>query len=216
MATNPSPAPTETRLSRRMTRTRTDLIAAARALIAEHGVDGLRIADITDRADVGFGSFYTYFETKDEIVEAILADTLTGLAESVITTAGQLEDPAEQMSVAIRRIIRIAYDDPELASVLISLNRAEARFETMILPQAQRVLQNGLTTGRFTIGDLPTILTMAIAASLAVITGIVEHRLGDTADITCAQALLHTVGLDRDEAAQIANHPLPRLPPDTT
>jgi AcrR family transcriptional regulator len=216
MATNPSPVSTETRLSRRMARTRADLIAAARALIAEHGVDALRIADITDRANVGFGSFYTYFQTKDEIVEAILADTITGLAESVITMAGQLIDPAEQMSVAIRRIIRIAYDDPELASVLVSLNRAEARFETMILPQARRVLENGVATHRFTIDDLPTVLTMAIAASLGVITGIVEHRLGDTADITCAQTLLHTVGLDRDEARRIANHPLPQLTPNTT
>ncbi|MHB8693109.1 MAG: TetR/AcrR family transcriptional regulator [Solirubrobacteraceae bacterium] len=199
-----------------MARTRAKLISAAQTLIAEHGIDALRIADITDRADVGFGSFYTYFQTKDEIVEAIVADTITSLAESVIHMTGRLEDPAEQMSVAIRRIVRVAYDDPELASVLISLNRAEARFETMILPQARSVLENGLASGRFTINDLPTVLTMAIAASLSVITGIVERRLGDNADITCAQTLLHTVGLDRSEAVRIANLPLPPLRSDNT
>lgn len=113
------------------------------------------------------------------------------------------------MSVAIRRIVRIGYEDPQLAAVLINLNHLEQRFEAMVLPQAEAVLTRGIDSGRFAIEDLPTTLTMAIGASIAVIIGIVNRRLGANADITCATNLLHTVGLTRADARAIASRPLP-------
>ena len=35
----------------------------ARTLFARQGVENTRINEITDEADVGFGSFYNHFET---------------------------------------------------------------------------------------------------------------------------------------------------------
>src|SRR5687767_407239 len=64
------------RHARRREATRTKLIEAAKALIARQGVDNTRIQEITDEADVGFGSFYNHFESKEAIIEAVLADTV--------------------------------------------------------------------------------------------------------------------------------------------
>ncbi len=55
------------RYTRRRQQTRDALLGAARALIAEGRASEASIQEITDRADVGFGSFYNHFDTKAEL-----------------------------------------------------------------------------------------------------------------------------------------------------
>src|SRR5581483_11124334 len=63
--------PTVSRVARKRLQARSRLIEAASAVIAERGVEGLRLRELADRADVGFGSFYTHFASKEELVEAV-------------------------------------------------------------------------------------------------------------------------------------------------
>lgn len=57
----------ENRTERRKQRTRYQLMQAAGELILEKGYDNVSIQDITDRADVGRGTFYIHFKDKEEI-----------------------------------------------------------------------------------------------------------------------------------------------------
>src|SRR5580700_1203082 len=113
---------TPDRHSRRREATRTKLIEAAKALIARQGVDNTRIQEITEEADVGFGSFYNHFESKDAIVEAVLVDTVTLQGAEIDTLTSQLTDPAEVVSAAHRIFVRRARSDPDWAWLLIRLN----------------------------------------------------------------------------------------------
>ncbi|BBY80206.1 TetR/AcrR family transcriptional regulator [Mycolicibacterium pulveris] len=195
------------RAARRQAQTRADLIRAATELIAERGLDGLRVSDITERADVAFGTFYNQFKAKDDIVEAVVADALVGLAGSIENSPAS-DDPALAVAATTRAIVRIAYDDPTLARLLVNLEHAEARFERIIRPQAGAVLERGMATGVFDIDDLPTVLTMSIAAAFEVIRGIVDGRLGEGADLTCAAVLLRMAGMDAATAAGYAHRTL--------
>ena len=192
---------TPTRAVQRQAQTRADLIRAAGELIAERGLAGLRVSDITERANVAFGTFYNQFKAKDDIVDAVVAEALVGLARS-IEDSPAFADPEEAVVASTRAIVRIAYDDPDLARLLVNLERAESRFERIIRPQAGAVLERGVDSGVFQIADMPTVLTMAIAAAFEVIRGVVEGRLGETADVTCAEVLLRMVGVDADRAAK--------------
>jgi AcrR family transcriptional regulator len=58
-------APSASRLDRRKARTRQALIDAAVRLIAEGSGEGASIQEITDKADIGFGSFYTTSPAKN-------------------------------------------------------------------------------------------------------------------------------------------------------
>jgi AcrR family transcriptional regulator len=60
------------RLERRRLHTREQLIAAAVELLEEIGYPALSIKSITDRADLGYGTFYLHFTDKDDIVWAIM------------------------------------------------------------------------------------------------------------------------------------------------
>ena len=65
-------------LTRRGHRTRTALVNAARELLERNGYADTRIVDITRHAKVSYGSFYTYFASKEaiftEIVDRMIAD----------------------------------------------------------------------------------------------------------------------------------------------
>jgi len=194
-------APGMSRTARRQAKTRADLIRAARELIAERGLDGLRVNDVTQRADVAFGTFYNQFKTKDDIIEAVVAETIVGLANSIADSPA-FADPAEAHVASTLAIVRIAYEDPGLARLLVNLSQAEARFERIIRPQAEALLQRGVADGVFAIEDLETTLTMSMAAAFEVIHGILDGRLGDRADLTCAEILLRMAGVPPRRAAR--------------
>ena len=189
------------RTARRQAQTRADLIQAAREIIAESSVEALRVSDVTTRADVAFGTFYNQFKTKDDIVEAVVAETIVGLAQSV-EDSPEFDDPAEALVASTRAIVRIAYDDPPLARLLVKLEQAEARFERIIRPQAGALLERGVAQGCFIIDDLETTLTMSIAAAFEVIRGILDERLGERADLVCAEMLLRMAGVTPKRAAR--------------
>ncbi|MFT4042271.1 MAG: TetR/AcrR family transcriptional regulator [Gordonia sp. (in: high G+C Gram-positive bacteria)] len=54
-------------------RTRTALIAAARRIFERDGFADSRLTDITAEARCSTGSFYTYFDSKEEVLDAVLA-----------------------------------------------------------------------------------------------------------------------------------------------
>lgn len=51
--------------------TKHKIIASARQLISEKGLDNISVQDITDKAKVAKGSFYTYFKKKEDILSEI-------------------------------------------------------------------------------------------------------------------------------------------------
>ena len=64
------------RLDRRKARTRQALIDAAVRLIATGRGERASIQEITEAADVGFGSFYNHFASKEELFEAASLEVL--------------------------------------------------------------------------------------------------------------------------------------------
>src|SRR5690348_5056784 len=97
---------------RRKRTTRTQLMGAARSLIIEKGVSALRIGEITERADLGRGSFYNHFDTKENLLAALAQETVEELATTVLAGLPTDDDPAVVASIADRRFIRLASSDP--------------------------------------------------------------------------------------------------------
>jgi AcrR family transcriptional regulator len=205
---NPTPSP---RVERRQERARARLTAAASRLIAEKGVEGLRLRDITDAADVGFGSFYNHFESKEQLVEAVVIDLMASLASRLITHIQDLPDPAEAGSAAHRWFVRSAYEDPQTAWLIVHLDRADVLFQQAIMPYARPLLERGIETGRFKPMDVEVTLTYVVGATIAVTRGVLEGRLRPDAETVSAEALLGALGLDAEQAAELARRELPPL-----
>jgi len=78
-------APSPGRREKRRQRTREGILRAALALFGERGVYATRIEDITERADVGKGAFYNYFDSKSALIADLLAQTVEHLDRSCRT-----------------------------------------------------------------------------------------------------------------------------------
>ena len=63
-----------TLLTARGVRSRTALLEAARRLFRDKGYAKTRIADITKEAGAALGSFYTYFDNKEQLLEQFAQD----------------------------------------------------------------------------------------------------------------------------------------------
>jgi AcrR family transcriptional regulator len=90
---------------RRGQRTRAKLLAAAQKVFERDGYLNARVADISAAARVAHGSFYTYFDSKEDIFREIVE----GVAEDVHTALEAVDEgsAAERISAANRRHIEL-------------------------------------------------------------------------------------------------------------
>src|SRR5271157_4162923 len=101
------------RLERRKMRTRRALVRAAQSFIAA-GKLNAPVLEITQAADVGMGSFYNHFDSKEQLFEAAVNEILDELGALLdkLTTEG--EDPAMTFARSFRLIGRLFRRRPEM------------------------------------------------------------------------------------------------------
>lgn len=197
------------RQTRRKNATRAKLVAAAGALIARQGADATRIQEITDEADVGFGSFYNHFSSKEEIVEAVLSETLVSQAAAVAELVKQIDDPAEVISAAHRSFVRRALSDPDWAWLLVRLDVSHDLVSNALGPFARRDLKAAIKAGRLSVPNESIALSAQGGAMIAVMRAVIDGNAPKDADVFHAEGVLRMLGLPADEAAEVARRELP-------
>jgi len=90
-----------TRQERSVNLTRQKLLEAARSVFAEKGLDSATIADITDRADVGKGTFYYHFKDKNGVIAELIKSVLGELVAAIETKCSQISNIAELLDTMI-------------------------------------------------------------------------------------------------------------------
>lgn len=70
-------------MARRKEKTKRRLLEVARQLFSEKGIYWAKVEDITEMADIGKGTFYKYFDSKETILRVLLEE---GLSEVLAET----------------------------------------------------------------------------------------------------------------------------------
>lgn len=202
------------RTARRKERTRAALIAAAQAILAENVRVEISVKDIADAADVGLGSFYNHFASKDDLFEAAILATLDQHAALVSTVADDLADPAEKFSVGVRLTGRLGRTYPQMARVLIHSGLQYVESPSGLAALALRDLTEGAQAGRLDIPDPALTLAAVGGALLGLLQHLDAHPEVDAAQATdrLAVSLLRMCGLTRRQAQSVVARPLPELP----
>jgi AcrR family transcriptional regulator len=76
------------RAQRRASKTRTKLLDAALAVFTEIGVDAASIEKITDKADVGKGTFYRHFADKQQLLQSLIEEVIEKLVVRIADNTG--------------------------------------------------------------------------------------------------------------------------------
>ncbi len=84
------------RVARRKARTNQRLLEVARKLFSQKGIYWTKVEDITASADLGKGTFYKYFESKESIIRVLLEE---GLGELLAETERALKGFTPQTKI---------------------------------------------------------------------------------------------------------------------
>ena len=107
--------PTDLLLTDRTRETRNKLLRVAREVFEEDGFDGASVSRIVDEASVSRGTFYLYFESKEDIFRTLAEDLLQQVVE---LQRPDETDPRETIRRAIAGFIVYYRDHARLMAVL--------------------------------------------------------------------------------------------------
>ena len=198
------------RLERRKQRTRAALVKAAQRLIAE-GKINVPVLEITKAADVGMGSFYNHFDSKEQLFEAAIADVLDAHGAMLDRLTESIDDPAETFATSFRLTGRLFRRRPQESEVLLANGPALLSADRGLAPRALRDIKVGVAAGRFKVDDPELALAMAGGALLGL--GKLLRDNPDRDDARAAdsvtESVLRLLGLSAEEAHAVCQRPLP-------
>lgn len=211
---NTSPPQAEGRVARRQARNRSALIDAARQIMSEKGIDAATMAEIAEVADVGAGTVYNYFKSKEDLAVAVLEALMLDLALQIEKVTDTFDDPGQVYAFGIRTVIDTATSDLRWRQLL---NRSEVMANAMFRqmgPFAIRDLENATGAGRFKVDDAALTWKMATHAIVGVALSVTAGELPVSVIDNCVVRLLCMTGIGRDEAVDLANRDRPALAAD--
>jgi AcrR family transcriptional regulator len=120
------------RRERRAAETRLRLFRCALQLFAEHGFPNVTVEDITEAADVGKGTFFNYFESKDHVL-GVMAEIQLGKVREAF-------EQARNGKCSIQSVLRHLFErvteeparSPEMARALLSSFLASQRIRELM------------------------------------------------------------------------------------
>lgn len=201
------------RVDRRRQRTRTALLTAAQRLLAD-GRTNVSIQEITDAADVGFGSFYNHFDSKDELFEAAVTQTLQAYVALRDAVVAGYDDPAEIFTVSFRMTGRLHQQHPELVRVLLNAGPKVLAHDEGLAPRARHDIAAAKQAGRFDVDDVDIALMGAGGALLGLLQLLESTPDADAPALTdqMAFSVLRMFGMTKREAIKLCSRPLPPQP----
>jgi len=153
---------------------RANLLTAASKVFARKGYNETSIKDITDAAGISVGSFYSYFENKEDIV-ASLYDAMTAMSIEAASAAAQgiTGGVARRFAYALACVLSVYLQHAELSMIIIHTcigintsleSRRRATFDTTI-DYIKNVL-NHITSEHAVIIDNAEVLAITISHSI--------------------------------------------------
>lgn len=186
-------------------RRKQELLQAARAVFAEHGFGLATVDAIAQRAEVGKGTVYLYFETKEAILGELTLQALSDLAGQLqaASDACSLLHPDRRLRALADAYLAFARHAPDYYRLLNAYNhgdfqqRLSQEMRERILCESDRTLDlvtqaiaDGIALGLFAPGD-PRQLAGVLWASLNGALALVSHPIRRTLVASDETGLYH-------------------------
>ncbi|MGH7181655.1 MAG: TetR/AcrR family transcriptional regulator [Nitrospiraceae bacterium] len=101
------------RVARRKARTNRQLLEVARQLFSEKGIYWAKVEDITGQADLGKGTFYKYFDSKEAIIRILLEEGLGELQAKMEQAVRASASDSKILSAVIKARVDFFIDYPD-------------------------------------------------------------------------------------------------------
>ncbi len=204
---------TESRVDRKRREARERLIREAERLMRSKPVDEVTISEITEAADVGHGSFYLHFKSKNEVLVPIIQKEGMRWDELIQARVKGMDDPAEVLAFSARQMGRVIAGD-ELWRWFLKHSGVPAEdMRNAIGAYSARDMGRGLLSGRFNVPEVSIGSAFMIGGFVQGMLAAFESNESGKAIDQIVEMLLRTLGVLPDEARQLAHKALPEIVP---
>ncbi len=182
------------RLTAKGARRRRELLDVAARMFAADGYHTTSVTRIVEALGVGKGVFYWYFESKDELMAAILRDAIHSMRQAQRDAIAGEHDPARRIEQGIRSSLTWLSEHRHLF-VLLEFARTEERFAPIVRQAEDQTVADalphvsaGVTAGLLRRED-PVVLTTAILGVTAHLARRLVLERGEDADSVAASVI---------------------------
>jgi AcrR family transcriptional regulator len=154
---------------------RDDIVRAGRSLLKENGLAALQMRDVARRADVGLGTVYTYFPTKEALFAALYAERLDGMLNDLAPQLSSTTD-LEELFVVVATSYRDVYaefgKDLDILSVIGERSQVDRATRDQLAASSARLLDEARkAVQRAGVVDIE----LALGLLWSTVTGLADH-----------------------------------------
>lgn len=103
---------------------REEIISAAQKLIIQKGYRKTSVEDITKEAGIAKGSFYTYFKSKDSLMESIFSEKIEVLSKGLEDSLKNVQGLDDTIKKYIRYYLSVSENEAEFILVMMTMMRS--------------------------------------------------------------------------------------------
>src|SRR5271168_5128995 len=197
----------ETRVDRRKRRNREALIQAGYEVMAQKGIDAATMSEISELADVGAGTVYNYFASKDELAMCVMEQVMDRLAQRIEAVTNRFPDPAQVYAFGVRNVMKAATTDQRWRWLLMRSEVIAGAMYRVMGPYAIRDIRLACKAGRYSVEDPELAWRQATHAIVGFSIAVCDQNIDPKKIDEAVVNLLGMVCVTRDEAWEIAKRP---------
>ena len=198
------------RREREIEERRRQILDAARAVLFESGMQGASINRIAKMAELGVGTIYSYFKSKEDIFIDLQEEGLSLLGDVIQEAAARSENPAEKIRYIVRAYLDFSIEHKNYFDIInyflsspdimftANLKRQVHEHGSRILSHVVDAVQSGVQQGVFKGVDANRYAVMLWAN----MNGLIQFKklentilIGDNYDDLCEYAIERLIDL---------------------
>ena len=179
-------------------RTRGALLDSALSVFAAKGYEATRINDITAHAEMANGTFYNYYQDKDQLLHDVALGLLVEIAGRTDQEMAELSHAPSRVALAAAKLLRTAREEPEWVNVLLQATDIAPEIQSATVQYMKKDLEMGVEQGAFKVAI--TLLLMNQIISLIKAAALVDSDMSDQTIRSTCEAILRVVGMNHTDA----------------
>jgi AcrR family transcriptional regulator len=187
----------------RRNNTRDRLLAAAESVIAVKGVTGGSIEEFATAAGVSRGTFYNYFPTTTDLIDALNQRVTRYMSRLLVKIAERPDDPATRLAASLHAILAAYRADPIRGWVAFQLAGSNAPRQPAYEEAFAIVYAQGVQCGQFRDVEPDAAMTLCFGTLRMTQRDVVAGEAPVDAEVVIA-LVLAAFGVSFDEARRIS------------
>lgn len=193
-------------------RTRVALLAALQELLLDPAESAISVPQVVSRCGVAQGTFYNYFESLPDAIDAVGALLLAEHARVLEAVTAGSADQAEVVSRSARQTFMLMARRPDVGRLLFDSGLPADRFGDGVRAHLHRDLRRGVDAGVFTVADFEVVCTVCAGVLLGACLDLYRGRLPVDAAPAITGHLLGLLGVSSRTARRLISAPQEFLP----